>query len=246
MRTRLAHRQTPLIFHFKCLGVLLCLFHSGVGTAQPRLAPDVQADLLREKIDAQAKSHDTDAILVSLDQYHKLTQDSQLVFPPPLYLIEAKAAHEAGDATRALSALTEFLHRASRNSDQYKEALALYPKYRQSAGGSGTTQQRLAPDVQADLLEDKIEAQAKSHDTDATLVSLDQYHKLTQDLQLVFPPPLYLIEAKAAHEAGDATRALSGLTEFLHRANRNSDEYKEALALYPQYERLAGGTTGLR
>jgi hypothetical protein len=238
-----APRQAPLVSpHLQCLGLLVCLFHSGVCLPQPRLAPSVQADLLREKIDAQANANDSDATLVSLDQYHELTQRRHLAFPPPLYFVEAKAAHDAGDATRALSALTEFLHLAYRNSDQYKEALALYPKYQQLAKGGGTAKPRLSPEVQGDLLREKIYAQAKAHDSDATLVSLDQYHKLAQRLKLVFPPPLYFVEAKVAHDAGDATRALSALIEFLHRANRNSDQYKQALALYPQYQQLAKGS----
>jgi hypothetical protein len=130
-------RQAPLVsYNLQCLGLLVCLFHSGVCLPQPRLAPSVQADLLREKIDAQANADHPDAMLVSLDQYHKLVHRLKLVFSPPLYFVEANAAHEAGDATRALSALIEFLHRAYRNSDQYKDALALYPQYPQLAKGS--------------------------------------------------------------------------------------------------------------
>jgi 5'-3' exonuclease len=238
-------RGAPLVScKLQCLGLLVCLFHSGVCLPQPRLAPSVQADLLREKINAQANTNDSAGTLVSLDQYHALTRRLHLVFPPPLYFIEAKAAHEVGDATRALSALTKFLHRAYRD-DQYKEALALYPQYQQLAeGGDGAAKPRLSPDVQGDLWREKIYAQAKANDSDATLVSLDQYHKLAQRLKLVFPPPLYLVEAKAAHETGDATRALSALTEFLHRTNRHSNQYKDALALYPQYQQSAAKGDG--
>jgi hypothetical protein len=224
-----------------CLGLLMGLFHFGVCAAQPRPSANVQADLLREKIYAQVKANDDAAALVSLDQYHKLAQRMQLRFPPSLYLVEARAAHEAGDATRALSALVEYLNRANRHSDQYKEALALYPQYQLVAGGGDPPRPRPAASVQADLLREKIYAQVKSNDAAAALVSLDQYHKLAQRLRLRFPPPLYFIEAKTAHEAGDATRALSALVEFLHRANRHSDQYKEALGLYPQYQQLAEG-----
>src|ERR1700683_3183337 len=129
-------KATRVRVDLKCLGLLMCLFHFGVCAAQPRPAPSVQADLLREKIYAQVKSNDAAAALVSLDQYHKLAQRLRLRFPPPLYFIEAKTAHEAGDATRALSALVEFLHRANRHSDQYKEALGLYPQYQQLAEGA--------------------------------------------------------------------------------------------------------------
>ena len=237
-----ALRQAPRVkVNLKCLGLLMCLFHFGVCAAQPRPSVSVQADLLREKIYAQVKSNDDAAALVSLDQYHRLAQRTQSRFPPSLYLIEAKAAHEASDATRALSALVGYLNRANRHSEQYKEALALYPQYQIAAGDGGLAPPRLAPSVQADLLREKIYAQVKSNDAAAAMVSLDQYHKLAQRLQLRFPPPLYFIEAKTAHEAGDATRALSALVEFLHRANRHSDQYKEALGLYPQYRQLAEG-----
>ena len=111
--------------NLKGLGLLMCLFHFGVCAAQPRPSASVQADLLREKIYAQVKSNDDAAALVSLDQYHKLAQRMQLRFPPSLYLVEAQAAHEAGDPTRALSALVEYLNRANRHSEQYNEALAV-------------------------------------------------------------------------------------------------------------------------
>jgi hypothetical protein len=236
-----ARKAPRLKASLKCFGLLMCLFHFGVCPAQPRLSASVQADLLREKIHAQVESNDDAAALVSLDQYHKLAQRMQLGFPPSLYLVEAKAAHEAGDAIRALSALVEYLNRANRHSEQYKEALVLYPQYQLAEGAGGPAQPRPAPSVQADLLREKIYAQVKSNDAAAAMVSLDQYHKLAQRLQLRFPPPLYFIEAKTAHEAGDPTRALSALVEFLHRANRHSDQYKEALGLYPQYQQLAQG-----
>jgi len=45
----------------------------------------------------------------------------------------------------------------------------------------------------------------------------------------------------AAHEASDAAKALSALVGYLNRANRHSEQYKEALGLYPQYQQLAEG-----
>jgi formylglycine-generating enzyme required for sulfatase activity len=101
--------------------------------SQATLAPSVQTDLLRDKIYAQAKTNDAEGVLVSLEQYHKLTDANNLAFPVPLLWLEAKAAHDSGDAQRALSALTGFLNRADHNSAEYKQGLALYPEYAQSA-----------------------------------------------------------------------------------------------------------------
>src|SRR5580658_10275461 len=151
-----ALRRAPRVkVNLERLGLLMCLCYFGVCAAQPRLSASVQADLLREKIYAQVKSNDDAAALASLDQYHQLTQRMQLRFPPSLYLVEAQAAHEAGDATRALSALVEYLNRANRHSEQYKDALALYPQYQLAVGGADPARPRPAPSVQADLLREK-------------------------------------------------------------------------------------------
>lgn len=104
--------------------------------AQQGLAPSVQADLLRDKIYTQAKGNDADGVLASLDQYHKLVEDNKLVFPTPLYLIEAKAAHDSGDEKRALAALTQLLNNSDHGSNQYKEALTLYSQYEQAVSAS--------------------------------------------------------------------------------------------------------------
>jgi len=100
--------------------------------AQQGPAPSVQADLLRDKIYAQAKANDVEAVLTSLDEYRKLS----IPFPTPLLWIEAKAARESGDSKRALEALTAYLNRTDHNPDQYKEGLALYPSYKKEAEGS--------------------------------------------------------------------------------------------------------------
>ena len=47
----------------------------------------MQADLLRDKI--YAKANVADAVLASLDQYHKLVETHNLPLPVPLYRIEA-------------------------------------------------------------------------------------------------------------------------------------------------------------
>jgi thiamine kinase-like enzyme len=50
-------------------------------------------------------------------------------FPPVLSLTEAKAASQTGDPLRAFAAVKEVLKKASRDSDLYREALALYSRY---------------------------------------------------------------------------------------------------------------------
>jgi formylglycine-generating enzyme required for sulfatase activity len=116
------------------------------------LAPSVQAELLRDKIYTQAKANDADSVLKSLDQYHKLVDDNKLTFPPPLYLIEAKAAHDAGDGDRALAALTEFLNKSEPDSSGHREALALYPQYEQA----NASRNKLSEDARRQALSARI------------------------------------------------------------------------------------------
>jgi len=109
MRPKMTDRQVnycysgPILLKAKtptypCGSLALCFsFFSAMLSAQQGLAPSVQADLLRDKIYAQAKAHDADGMLTSLDQYHKLDSDYNLAFPVPLLRIEAKAAHDAND-----------------------------------------------------------------------------------------------------------------------------------------------------
>jgi hypothetical protein len=110
-----------------CWALLVTLLCSHATFPQSNLPPAVQADLLRDQIYAEAKALDFDGVLKSIDQYRKLA----LPFPPPLLWLEAKAAHDSGDAQRALHALEEFLATTERSSEKYKEALALYPTYQQ-------------------------------------------------------------------------------------------------------------------
>jgi len=118
-------------------------FSGTTALAQSNLPPTVQADLLRDQIYAEAKANDSDAVIRAIDQYKKLVSDNQssrMVFPTPLLWIEAKAAHESGDAPRALKALGDFLANTDRSSDQYKEALALYSKYQADATSAAKQQ----------------------------------------------------------------------------------------------------------
>lgn len=110
----------------------LCFFYllgASHASAQSNLPPAVQADLLRDQIYAEAKANDSEAVLRSIDQYKKLGVE----FPTPLLWIEAKAAHDSGDAQRALRALGDFLAKTDRGTEQHKEALALYPQYLKSS-----------------------------------------------------------------------------------------------------------------
>jgi hypothetical protein len=104
--------------------------------AQDALAPSVQGDILRDKIYAQAKANDADGVLAALGEYHKLVDANKLTFPVPLYWIEAKAAHDSGDAKHALAALTAFLNKADHESPEYKQGVALYPAYEQALKNS--------------------------------------------------------------------------------------------------------------
>lgn len=127
------------VVSFLCVG--LCY-------AQTNLPSAVQADLLRDQIYTEAKSNDPEAVLRSIDQYKKLGAD----FPTPLLWIEAKAAHDSGDAQRALNALGDFLARTDRGSQQYQAALALYPQYENDA----TTNAKLRTDARRSALVSRV------------------------------------------------------------------------------------------
>jgi formylglycine-generating enzyme required for sulfatase activity len=110
---------------------IACIFACVLSTTpgevqgQPEFPPSVQADLLRNKILDAAKADDLSEVLADIDAYKRLKVD----LPPVLLLIEAKAAHKTGDATRAESALAAFMKAADRNSPTYNQAIALYPEY---------------------------------------------------------------------------------------------------------------------
>lgn len=116
--------------------LLVALAGFRLALAQSDLPPAAQADLLRDQIYAQAKANDPEGVLHSIDAYKKLP----VAFPPPLLWLEAMAAHDAGDSGRAVTALTGFIARAERGSDQYREALALYPAYKKAADAAAALQ----------------------------------------------------------------------------------------------------------
>jgi formylglycine-generating enzyme required for sulfatase activity len=103
------------------------------------LPPEVQADIVRNKILAALDAKDLKGALAAIDEYKKL----KVEFPSALALAEAKAASQAGEHERALAALKIFLQKSERGSGAYDEALALYPKYERAA--KEVEAQRLAP-----------------------------------------------------------------------------------------------------
>jgi len=126
MRWQLKVRPHGLV---ALLALAVATLDGSAGLAQSNLPVAVQVDLLRDQIYAAAKANDSEAVLGSIDKYKQLG----VALPVPLLWIEAKAAHDSGDAQRALNALGDFLAKTDRSSEQYKEALALYPKYQQDA-----------------------------------------------------------------------------------------------------------------
>ena len=116
--------------------------------AQSNLPDDVRADILRAQIikDAQPNKKgrlDYAAILEAIDEYKKLDVE----MPPPLLLVEAKAAHAISDPVRAIEALEAFMVAADRKSPEYQKAIQIYPDY------------QTASQPARQLLHDKIVAQ---------------------------------------------------------------------------------------
>lgn len=115
---------------------------------QSALSDDIRADILRAEIIKTAKGNgkghlDYAAILKGIDAYKKLDVE----IPPPLFLVEAKAAHATFDSIRAIEALESFMMVADRKSPEYQQAVQLYPEYQTASQPS------------RQLLRDKIIAQ---------------------------------------------------------------------------------------
>jgi hypothetical protein len=113
---------------FVCLCVL-GITHTNAVLAQTELPVKVQADLLVNKVIAAAKGGDLQEVLADINQLKELKVD----VPPPILLVEAKAAHTTGDPLRAFTALKAYLGVSHDDSKGYKEALALYPAYQRDA-----------------------------------------------------------------------------------------------------------------
>jgi hypothetical protein len=145
------------MMHFLRITLLICLSLSAF--AEPSVSPEVQKDLLRNKIMAAAQAKDFKATLEAIDEYRSLNGE----FPPPLLLVEAKVAHALGDAPRALNALDAFMNSADRKSAQYHNALALYPSYKAAADTASKAKAEAAAKIKADVerqAREKAEAQA--------------------------------------------------------------------------------------
>lgn len=120
--------------------VKLCLFVTALLIANPSagqapLPLSVQQDLLKQRILSSLQRKDLKDVLKAVNELRRLGAE----LPPPLAFVEAKAASETGDHSRALRALTESLRGLDRNSPQYSQALALYPKYQTAAGTTQTS-----------------------------------------------------------------------------------------------------------
>jgi hypothetical protein len=101
------------------------VFLSGLAASQSTLPPSVRAELLDADITAAIQRHDYATILDKIHTYHSLPG---VVFPPPLLVIEAKAAYATGDKQRAKTALERFFNSPSNDPDQHRDAVALYAK----------------------------------------------------------------------------------------------------------------------
>jgi hypothetical protein len=115
------------------MGLLVTVGRSVHVLAQSNLPAEVQADILRNEIvssvKAAEKSRDYTAVLAEITEYDKLA----VPMPAPVRLVEAKAAHSAGDALRALRALDKILTSSPRGSHEYQQAVQLYPEYKSDA-----------------------------------------------------------------------------------------------------------------
>src|SRR5215831_4999885 len=89
-----------------------------ISEAQSPLPPDVQADLLRNRILESIRNNDLPTTLDAIDQYKQIKID----FPPVFFVVEAKAAYATRDPRRAVKALEEYMKVADRQSAAYKEA----------------------------------------------------------------------------------------------------------------------------
>ncbi|TAK53072.1 MAG: formylglycine-generating enzyme family protein [Gammaproteobacteria bacterium] len=96
-------------------------------------------------------------------------------------------------------------------------------------------QSSLPPEVQADILKTRIVDALSKQNVKGALLAFDQYRQL----KVAMPPALLFLEAKAAWVNMDAARAFNALEEFLKVAPREGDQYKRALALYPEYQARA-------
>jgi formylglycine-generating enzyme required for sulfatase activity len=100
-------------------------------------------------------------------------------FPPALLFVEAKAAEKTGDPGRAFAALEMFMKVADRKSEQYQQALALYPSY--SAAAEARAMVKAEEDAKAKALAD-AEAKRKS-DAEASAREARELERRPQEIK---------------------------------------------------------------
>jgi hypothetical protein len=101
----------------------------------------------------------------------------------------------------------------------------------------GFAQSALPDEIRADILRSEIvklvKGDGKGHQDNPTILKeIDQY----KDLNVEIPAPILMVEAKAARATFDDLRAIEALESYMLVADKKSDEYRKAVALYPQFE----------
>lgn len=117
-------------------------------SAQTTLPKDVQADLLKVQIFKALQSKDLAVALAKIDEFKNLG----VALPPPLALVEAKAASHMNQHVRALAALTSALSGLERGSAQYTEAIALYSQYESAVAAERSQRARDSERATSDKL----------------------------------------------------------------------------------------------
>jgi len=122
--------RTP---YFAALLIACC----AVAYAQSNFPPEVQRQLLRQKILDAGKRSDWAVVVSAIEEYRQLAKnhpnDPTLEVPPALLADEAIAADKLGDDTRAAAALEEYFQKGSSQDALYKKAIELYPTAKKNA-----------------------------------------------------------------------------------------------------------------
>jgi hypothetical protein len=199
----------------------ICVLMCCDSKAQAPLPIEVQADLLRNRISASARANDLKNALDAINEYKKL----RIEVPPPILLVEAKAAHQSGDPLRAFTTLSAYLRSADRTSDGYRNALSIYPEYHVAA--EPLLKQAEEKKRQTDRLTAAILTAAKTGDLPGVLALIDDSKKLDVEM----PAGVWLVEGKASFEIGDRQRAIVALRRYVELTDPQSPSYEEASSL---------------
>lgn len=103
------------------------------------------------------------------------------------------------------------------------------------AGVPVYSQSALPVQVRVDLLRQKIFTASRHHDFKTVVTATEQY----KALGVAMPPVFLFVEATAEYRLGDSVNAFLTLQAFLAAASRTSRSYREAIHLYPSYQRAA-------